>query len=405
MGSDEEGTLARLKAHRKEVIDPKIAEHRGRIVKTTGDGVLIEFPSVVDAVRCAVAVQQQMADRNSAEEQGKRIEFRVGINVGDIIIDGDDIYGDGVNIAARLEGLADPGGVSISGRVYEDVRDKLDFAFDDIGEQSLKNIARPVRAYKVVLDGSWTKATPALTLPDKPSISILPFQNLSGDPEQEYFADGIVEEITTALSRIRWLFVIARNSSFSYKGKAVDVKQVARELGVRYVLEGSVRRGGNRVRVTAQLIDAISGAHIWAERYDRDLIDIFAVQDEITAAVTIAIAPAIAGAEQQRAMRKPPESLDAWAAYQRGLWHLSKVTTEDNALAQKLFQQSIDLDPTFSGAYVGLVMAQAQAANFLTRGRVETMRSTEALARRAVALDSANVEARSLLCDTLWWRL
>jgi adenylate cyclase len=220
MGSDEEGTLALLKAHRKEVIDPKIAEHRGRIVKTTGDGVLIEFPSVVDAVRCAVAVQQQMAERNSAEAQEKRIEFRVGINVGDIIIDGDDIYGDGVNIAARLEGLAEPGGVSISGRVYEDVRDKLDVAFDDIGEQSLKNIARPVRAYKVVLDRSGTKATPALTLPDKPSISILPFQNLSGDPEQEYFADGIVEEITTALSRIRWLFVIARNSSFSYKGKA-----------------------------------------------------------------------------------------------------------------------------------------------------------------------------------------
>jgi adenylate cyclase len=404
MGSDEEGTLARLKAHRKEVIDPKIAEHRGRIVKTTGDGFLIEFPSVVDAVRCAVAVQQQMAERNSAQEQGKRIEFRVGINVGDIIIDGDDIYGDGVNIAARLEGLAEPGGVSISGRVYEDVRDKLDVAFDDIGEQSLKNIARPVRAYKVVLDGSRTKATPALTLPDKPSISILPFQNLSGDPEQEYFADGMVEDITTALSRIRWLFVIARNSSFSYKGKAVDVKQVARELGVRYVLEGSVRRGGNRVRVTAQLIDAISGAHVWAERYDRDLIDIFAVQDEITASVAGIIEPALAEAEQQRVLRKQPERLDAWEAYQRGLWHFYKYAPQENKSALAFFRQAIALDPNFAPGHYGCALAlQWDVWHFSTRPFLEVQGAAREEAQIAVSLDDKDAMAHAVLAHMMMW--
>jgi adenylate cyclase len=332
MGADEEGTLAALKAIRREWVDPRIVEHRGRIVKTTGDGLLVEFASVVAAVRCTVGVQREMAERNIGVPAETRIEFRVGINLGDIIIDGDDIFGDGVNIAARLETLAEPGGICVSRVVHDQVRDKLAFAFEDMGEQALKNITRPVRTYRVMaaLGAASTRAGSGPSLPDKPSIAVLPFANMSGDPEQEYFADGMVEEIITALSRIRWLFVIARNSSFTYKGQAVDVKQVGRELGVRYVLEGSVRRGGNRVRVTAQLIDAFTSAHIWAERYDRDLTDIFAVQDEITASVAGIIEPALVAAEQERVLRKPPDRLDAWEVYQRGMWHFNKYGAEEN---------------------------------------------------------------------------
>src|SRR5499425_3372497 len=346
MGADEEGTLAALRAVRRELGDPKIAEHRGRIVKTTGDGLLVEFASVVDAVRCAVGVQREMIARNAAAPAERRIEFRMGINLGDIIIEDGDIFGDGVNIAARLEALAEPGGICLSAAAHEQVRDRLDLAFDDLGEQQVKNVARPVRTYAVALGASSRAALPVgapLPLPDKPSLAVSPFQNLTGDAEQEYFVDGMSEEITTAIARLPWLFVIARNSAFTYKSKPVDVKQVARELGVRYVLEGSVRKSGNRIRVTAQLAEGETGKHVWAERYDRDLSDIFAVQDEITEAVTIAIAPAIADAEQQRAMRKPPGSLDAWAAYQRGLWHLGKATREHHAQAEKFFQQAIDL--------------------------------------------------------------
>jgi adenylate cyclase len=270
MGADEEGTLERLKALRRELVDPKIAEHHGRIVKTTGDGMLVEFASVVDAVRCAVEVQQAIPERNTGVAADSRIELRIGINLGDVIVEGDDLYGDGVNIAARIEALADAGGVFVSSTVHDHVRDRLPFVFEDLGEQQVKNIARPVRVYRVRDTGAAKSPSgpppPVLALPDKPSIAVLPFQNMSGDPEQEYFADGMVEEIITALSRIRWLFVIARNSSFTYKGHAVDVKQVGRELGVRYVLEGSVRKGGNRVRITAQLIEAEAGAHLWADR-------------------------------------------------------------------------------------------------------------------------------------------
>jgi class 3 adenylate cyclase/TolB-like protein len=277
MGADEEGTLERLKALRRELLDPRIAEHRGRIVKTTGDGLLVEFASVVDAVRCAVAVQQAMPERNTSVAAESRIELRIGINLGDVIVEGDDLYGDGVNIAARIEALADAGGVFVSNTVHDHVRDRLPFVFEDLGEQQVKNIARPVRIYRVRPKGPLPSPPPQaagegsahsaqagaaeprpLPLPDKPSIAVLPFANMSGDPEQEYFANGMVEEIVTALSRIRWLFVIARNSSFTYKGPAVDVKQVGRELGVRYVLEGSVRKGGNRVRITGQLIDALT---------------------------------------------------------------------------------------------------------------------------------------------------
>ena len=280
MGVDEEGTLAALEACRREIIDPKIAEHRGRIVKTTGDGALVEFASAVEAARCAMAIQRAMAERNASIPEERRIEFRIGVNIGDIIIDEGDIYGDGVNIAARVETLASPGAICISGNAYQQIKGKLAIEVSDMGEQQLKNIAQPVRVFSVHLDGFPTR--PALALPDKPSIAVLPFNNVSGDPEQEYFADGIVEDIITALSRVKSFFVIARNSSFTYKGKAVDIKQVSRELGVRYVLEGSVRKGADRVRITAQLIDSATGSHLWAEHYDRQLTDVFAVQDEIS---------------------------------------------------------------------------------------------------------------------------
>jgi adenylate cyclase len=402
MGVDEEGTLSALKELRRDLADPKIKEHRGRIVKTTGDGLLVEFASVVDAVRCAVEVQYEMAERNAEMPEERRIQFRIGINLGDIIKDGRDIHGDGVNIAARLEALAEPGGICVNRVVRDQVRDKLDFTFEDAGEQRVKNIARPLRVYRIRPGRSAGEtigaAQPPLALPDKPSVAVLPFTNMSGDPEQEFVSDGIAEDVITALSRYPSLFVIARNSSFTYRGRAVDVKQVGRELGVRYVLEGSVRKAGNRIRVTAQLVEAGTGNHVWANRYDRDLADIFAVQDEITEAVTIAIAPAIADAELQRAVRKPPDSLDAWAAYQRGLWHLSEANPDDNTIAQRFFQQAIDLDPTFAGGYSGLALAQLQAAAVYQKlGLLEAQNSAEALSRRAVALDGADAEARSCL--------
>jgi adenylate cyclase len=402
MGADEEGTLAALKQLRRDLADPKIKEHRGRIVKTTGDGLLVEFASVVDAVRCAVEVQREMAARSAGIPEDRRIQFRIGINLGDIIKDGRDIYGDGVNVAARLETLAEPGGICVNRVVRDQVRDKLDFAFEDAGEQRVKNITRPLRVYHVrpgqVPGDAMSAAQPQLALPDKPSVAVLPFTNMSGDPEQEFVSDGIAEDVITALSHYPSLFVIARNSTFTYKGQAVDVKQVGRELGVRYVLEGSVRKAGNRIRVTAQLIEAGTGNHVWAERYDRDLADIFAVQDEITQALTTALAPAIADAELRRAIRKPPESLDAWAAYQRGLWHLSKANRDDDTIAQNFFRQAIDLDPTFAPGYSALALAQLQAAAVYQKlSLAEAQSSAEALARRAVSLDGADAEARSCL--------
>src|SRR5215469_1371277 len=311
MGADEEGTLLRLNTHRREFLEPKIAEHRGRIVKRTGDGVLIEFASVVDATRCAVEIQRGMVERNASVPEDKRIELRIGIHIGDVIIEDGDIFGDGVNIAARLESSAEPGGICISDDVYRQVYGKLDANFQDAGEHELKNIARPVRIYQLQTSNREMKA-PALALPNKPSIAVLPFQNMSGDPEQDYFCDGMVEDIITGLSRIRWLFVIARNTTFTYKGKAVDVKQIGRELGVRYVLEGSVRKAGDRVRITGQLIDAAIGTHVWAERYDRKFDDIFALQDELTLSVVGAIEPSLRLAEIERVKRKRPDSLDAY---------------------------------------------------------------------------------------------
>jgi adenylate cyclase len=403
MSADEEGTLARLKLLRSELIDPKNRQYRGRIVKTTGDGILIEFLSVVDAVRCAIEVQRGMVERNTGVPQDKRIEFRVGVNLGDVIVEGRDIYGDGVNIAARLEALAEPGGICISQTVLNHARDKLSFDVEDAGEQTLKNISRPVHVYRIIIDPSRRPATPkpdvpALALPDKPSVAVLPFTNMSGDPEQEFVSDGIAEDVITALSRYPSLFVIARNSSFTYKGRSVDVRQVGRELGVRYVLEGSVRKAGNRIRVTAQLVEAGTSNHVWAERYDRDLADIFVVQDELTEALTTALAPAIADAELRRAMRRPPDSVDAWAAYQRGLWYLSKATRDDDVTAERFFKQAIDLDPTFGGGYSALALCQLQAAAIYQKlDLADAQRSAEVLARQAVALDGADAEARSCL--------
>jgi adenylate cyclase len=354
MGEDEEGTLAALKAIRRELGDPKVKEHRGRIVKTTGDGLLIEFASVVDAVRCAVEVQQAMAERNALAPEPRRIEFRMGINLGDIIRDGRDIYGDGVNIAARLEALAEPGAVFVSSNVYEHVRDRLSFAFDDLGEQRVKNIARPVHVYRARPEGVIPTAPSAveLALPDKPSIAVLPFQNMSGDPEQEYFADGMVEEIITALSRIRWLFVIARNSTFTYKGQTIDVKRVGRELGVRYVLEGSVRKAAGRVRIGAQLIDAASGAHLWADHFDGSLEDIFDLQDKVATSVAGVIEPALQAAEITRSANRTTADLTAYDLFMRAyamFWSSAQVPE-----ALRLLEQAIARDPRY-----GLALAWA----------------------------------------------
>jgi adenylate cyclase len=349
MGADEEGTLARLKGLRAGLIDPAIAEHHGRIVKTTGDGLLVEFASVVDAMRCAIAWQAAMAER--PEPADSRIEWRIGVNLGDVIIDGDDIHGDGVNIAARLEAMAEPGGICIERTVLTQTRGKLDFPVEDLGEQALKNIAQPVQVFRVLAEPKPMPEPAALPLPDKPSIAVLPFQNMSGDPEQEYFADGMVEEIITALSRIRWFFVIARNSTFTYKGRAVDVKQVGRELGVRYVLEGSVRKSGSRIRVTAQLVEAETGNHVWAERYDRDLADIFAVQDEITERVVAAIEPELYAAEQVRSQSKPPGSLDAWECVIRALSCIGQGTRDEITEAEALCRRAIAITPGYGRAH------------------------------------------------------
>jgi adenylate cyclase len=353
MGADEEGTLERLKALRRELVDPKIAEHHGRIVKTTGDGLLVEFPSAVDAVRCAVEVQHTMPERNTDVTPNDRIELRIGINLGDVIVDGDDLYGDGVNIAARIEALADAGGVFVSNTVHDHVRDRLPFLFEDLGEQQVKNITRPVRVYRVhdvVAKSPSAPGSTPLLLPDKPSIAVLPFANMSGDPEQEYFADGMVEEIITALSRTRWLFVIARNSSFTYKGQTVDVKQVGRELGVRYVLEGSVRKAGGRVRITAQLIDAVTGTHLWADHFDGSLEDVFELQDRVAVSVAGVIEPALQAAEMRRSAARLTIDLTAYDLYLRALAAFFPITRERAFEALGLLKQGIAIDRHYGPA-------------------------------------------------------
>jgi adenylate cyclase len=400
MGQDETGTLSRLRTHRRELIDPKIAEHRGRLVKTTGDGLLVEFASVVHALRCAVAVQREMAERNANTPENDRIEFRIGIHQGDIIVEDGDIFGDGVNLAARLEALADPGGICVSARVQEDAAGKLDIVFDDAGEQALKNIARPVRVYRVGASAPTPFATKigtaqpaALALPDKPSIAVLPFQNLSSDPEQEYFADGMVEDITTAIARLPWLFVIARNSSFTYKGKAVDVKQVGRELGVRYVLEGSVRKAGSRVRITGQLIDATTATHIWADRVEGSLDDIFELQDRVTSSVVGSIEPRLRQSEIERAIRRPSESLDAYDVYLRALAEFYKSTPDRWRAAISLLRQALEIDPSYAAA-AGFV-SYLRAWEFVLGGPLPPKDLDEAvrLARHAIDIGKDDPDA------------
>jgi adenylate cyclase len=367
IGIDEEGTLAQLKALRKTLFDPKIAEHHGRVVKNTGDGALVEFASVVDAVRCADEIQRSAAEQNIDVPQNKRIELRIGIHVGDIIIEANDIFGDGVNIAVRLEGIAEPGGVSISDDAHRQIRGKIDLDYDDMGPQVLKNIAEPIRVWRLRIGPSSspamlikppTETAQPLALPDKPSIAVLPFQNMSSDPEQEYFADGMVEDIITALSRFKSLFVIARNSSFTYKGKAVDIKQVGRELGVRYVLEGSVRKAAGRVRVTGQLLDAQTNRHVWANQFDGDLADVFALQDDITQSVVGTIVPTIQLAEMEQARRARPLNLDAYDLYLRGQWLHNQMASPDSlAQALQLYDQAIQVDPTFVAPLVEAAFA------------------------------------------------
>jgi TolB-like protein/class 3 adenylate cyclase len=365
MGRDEEGTLAKLKSFRKALVDPAIAEHRGHIVKTTGDGMLAEFASAVDAARCAIEIQRGMAEQNTGVPQELRIKFRIGIHVGDIIIDENDIFGDGVNIAARLEGIAQSGGVCISDDAHRQIRGKVDIVFDDMGPQVLKNITEPMRAWRMQIGNASASTFPRdvsagsnqpLAPPDKPSIAVLPFQNMSGDPEQEYFADGMVEDIITALSRFKSLFVIARNSSFTYKGKAVDVKQVGRELGVRYVLEGSVRKAGSRVRITGQLIEAATGGHLWADKFDGALEDVFGLQDQMTTSVVGVIAPTLQQAEIERTGQKPTDRLDSYDLYLRGMALANSGLAfgekgRSLAEAREFFRKAFELDPEYGAAY------------------------------------------------------
>jgi len=388
--ADEEGTLARLRVLRAEILDPKIAEHRGRLVKTAGDGLLVEFASVVDALRCAAEMQAATAESNAGAPADRRIEFRIGINMGDIVVEDGDIFGDGVNVAARLEGLAQPGGICVSARVQEDAAGRLDLVFEDIGNQALKNILRPVRVYRVV-----TAARPAmpqaeprpLPLPYKPSIAVLPFANMSGDSEQEYFADGMVEEIITALSRIRWLFVIARNSSFTYKGQAVDVKQVGRELGVRYVLEGSVRKGSGHVRITAQLIDATTATHLWADRFDGSLEDIFELQDQVAISVGGVIEPALQAAEMRRSAARPTTDLSAYDLYLRALSTFYPITKERVSAALRLLEQAIAIDPNYGPALSWAAICHMRLVNDGWTEAPETNRGkATALARQALQM-------------------
>jgi len=387
VGSDEAGTLVRWKAHWHEIIEPLLAQHRGRLIRVAGDGILVEFASVVDAVQCAMEIQRRMAEQNAELPQESRIEFRVGINFGEIIVNGDDIWGEGVNVAARLEALATPGGICVSGRVHEDVLGKLKIDFEDAGEHQLKNISRPVRVYRVREFGA-ASSRPRIPLPTRPSIAVLRFQNLSGEEDQQFFADGMVEEIITELSRMRWLFVIARNSSVAYNSGAANIYQAGRELGVRYVLEGSVRKALRRVRVTAQLVDATTGHHVWAERYDREISDTFAVQDEITDRVMEAVAPQLYAAEGNRAKRKPPDSLDAWECVVRAIALMNERTESDAAASMKLLQNAVSFDPAYARAHSLMAFLTALEVHSGWKPREPTLTLALDAAHRALSLDA-----------------
>src|SRR5208282_2595999 len=394
-GADEENTLERLRALRRELLDPVIEQHRGRVVKRIGDGILVEFASVVDSVRCAVALQQGMAVRNAGVAPDRCIVFRIGINLGDIVVEEDgDLMGDAVNIAARLEGIADPGGIMLSEDAWRQALGKITIEFADLGERELKNIALPVHVYSASPEGLSSSDAPIASrpvyppLPDRPSIAVLPFLNMGGQPEQEYLADAITEDLLTALSRWRWFFVIARNSSFAYKNRAVDVKQIGRELGVRYLLEGSVRQGGTRVRITGQLIDVSTAAHIWADNFDRELADIFALQDEITENVVSAIEPAMLHSEGVRIVRKNPKDLSAFDCFQRGMWHFNAMSQTSYQEALSLFRQCIARDPELSLGYIGLART---LYNGVTYGWTSEPRrdlvEAQGAARTAITLD------------------
>jgi TolB-like protein/Tfp pilus assembly protein PilF len=399
-GEDEDSTHHRLSEY-LDLISSTVDQHRGRVMHYAGDAVLAMFEAVFDAVSGAVAIQNELQTRNQDLPDERKVQFRIGVNLGDVIEDRGDIYGDGVNVAARLESLADPGGICISESVRTAVAKKFDLGFEFMGEQEVKNIAEPVRVYRALLASPEAFGAP-LPLPDKPSIAVLPFNNLSGDPEQEFFADGMAEDIITALSRYRWFFVIARNSTFTYKGRAVDVKQVAKELGVRYVLEGSVRRSGDRIRVTGQLIDAETGSHIWAERFDRNIADIFAVQDEITEQIVSAIEPELGAAERERARRKPPESLDAWDLFQRGLWHVHHMNKHDHSEAKRLMQDVVEIDPDFSPAYAYLAFLHYIAAlHGFEEDNAKMLAEGRALGDKAVTLDRNDSVAHFALARIL----
>ncbi len=441
MGEDEPGTLARLRTHRDELVDPSIFTHDGRIVKVMGDGLLVEFSSVVKAVQCAVEIQHGMVQRNADVSSNHSMEFRIGINLGDVIVEGDDIYGDGVNIAARLEGLAEPGGICVRRDVHNQVRDKLPLAFEDMGEIKVKNIARPIRAFRVVLDeterrrpsfgvqqtrATWRRrivAVSALLLiaaigtttwlrlqaprvgltsinqvgrgsGNKPSIAVLPFTNMSGEPKQEYFSDGITEDIITDLSKFDLFLVISRNSTFRYKGKAANVKDIARDLDVQYVLEGSVRKFDNRIRINAQLIDATTDKHVWAERYDREIEDVFQVQDNITERIVTAVAPGYLHAEMQRAQRKDKRNFRAWDLFMRGYWHFLRFTQSDNAAAQNLLHQAIDVDPNRAN-YHGLLAVTHTFDAFYgwSASREASLSKALKSAEQGIAIDSQSTQA------------
>jgi len=411
MELDERGTLARLRTHRIELIDPAIAKNQGRIIKTTGDGMLVEFQSVADAVRCAVEVQERMRRRNADVPEDRRIEFRIGINLGDIIFDEDDIFGDGVNVAARLEPIAEVGGICVSGAVYDQVGDRLDVGFEDLGEKSLKNISRPVRVYRAVMDGTEDggKADKQATTNgggqpatkhavSKPTVAVLPFANMSGDAEQEFFVDGLTEDILTELSRRNELFVISRNSTFVYKGQAVNVRDVAQKLGAQYLVEGSVRKAGDRLRVTVQLIDSASDAHVWAERYDRKLDDIFEIQDEVTSAIVATLPGRVEAAQHDRVARKRPANMDAYECLLAAKVLHHRSTREDNQAAQDLVSRAIALDSTYAHAHAwrGCILGQAWGYGWV-EDREATFAEAVVEVEKALALDENDADVHRLL--------
>jgi adenylate cyclase len=404
MSADEARTVRDLKGHQAVVL-PMIGEFAGRIIDTAGDGILAEFPSVVNAVECALAIQSKMAERNAAIEPDRRMQFRLGINIGDVVYDGARIYGDGINVAARLEGIAEAGGICISGKVYEEISGRIDLSCLDIGEQQLKNIARPVRAYRVRLDGIAPTATPAPALPTKPSIAVLPFLNMSGDPEQEFFADGITEDLITDLSKASGLFVIARNSSFAYKGRSVKVQEIGRDLGVRFVLEGSVRKAGNRVRITAQLIEAGNGGHLWAERFDRDLTDIFSTQDEVVEKIVGALAVTFTRGEQQRLHRRGTASVEAYEAWLRARALLTRGTRESVAQAKAMYRQAIKIDGNFPAPHAGLALAGiSDYSSGWAADPAQELDEAETWARRALELNDQDPVGHMALGNVLLWR-